>query len=792
MITRYWWIAVIKLVFAGAVLGQSAYCGGNVSASSSTAFVYLFQGTPIELDGQPLELGSHIIAVFQNSSGQWECAGETQWWGYNTLLNVRGADSELEGYEEGETLRFYVQLPNGCVIDNVVAEFEVSPQFPDGDSYTQAGKSRVASLSATFDPMVNATILADTCEVGTGQILIEDIEGAVASSITWPDGQNGNVASGLSAGAVSPQITTTTGCIFSPTFEIPSADCPLLLAEATCNGSSEGDAGCAPFTAVFLDATQSEAGVQEWLWDFGDGNMSTEPDPTHVYPEPGNYTVLLTVSDAYQTASYELSVTVYPAPTAEWSYQSAVCQPEQVTLAATSQDMISDWEWTFPDIGTATGPTTDINFGTNGTIVEGTLLIVDANGCTNLLPLTIDLPPAYDLLTTVQSSIPPTCALANGSITITASGGVPPYEYAWPHEANNTTTIATTLPAGQFVAITTDSNGCVDSLTVSLSDTSTLPAPDLGPDTAFCVADPILLHAGTTGSSYQWFLDGDPLEGINTATLLPEAAGVYILEVTSTDDCTGADTVFVDLREHPEAAIFTSDEQVCSGGLLQLSAMGGDQYIWLDTSQVITTPEQADVSLFPIYTSTYGLVASNLCGADTTYNSIQVIDRYLLTPVDTCVASGKTVALNAPTAEAYAWRRSGSEILLSNDSDLNISPDTTTLYILQMTDSLGCVYEDTIQVRVLQLSELEITPIGLITPNGDGHNDVLAFADLTKFAPRSLTVFNRWGGVVYDSFNYGNDWDGTRNGTPLPDGVYYYVLRVGQQELKHSLTIIRQ
>ena len=72
----------------------------------------------------------------------------------------------------------------------------------------------------------------------------------------------------------------------------------------------------------------------------------------------------------------------------------------------------------------------------------------------------------------------------------------------------------------------------------------------------------------------------------------------------------------------------------------------------------------------------------------------------------------------------------------------------------------------------------------IFTPNNDGVNDLLFIRGLKNFPEASLTVFNQWGMVVYDSKGpYRNDWDGTFKGEStsnyldkLPEGVYFYIL----------------
>jgi PKD repeat protein len=70
-----------------------------------------------------------------------------------------------------------------------------------------------------------------------------------------------------------------------------------LVADFTANVTS----GPAPLTVAFTDT--STGGPTSWLWDFGDGSTSTEQNPVHTYESPGNYSVTLTVSNAFGTST---------------------------------------------------------------------------------------------------------------------------------------------------------------------------------------------------------------------------------------------------------------------------------------------------------------------------------------------------------------------------------------------------------------------------------------------------------------------------------------------------------
>ena len=84
------------------------------------------------------------------------------------------------------------------------------------------------------------------------------------------------------------------------------------------------------------------------------------------------------------------------------------------------------------------------------------------------------------------------------------------------------------------------------------------------------------------------------------------------------------------------------------------------------------------------------------------------------------------------------------------------------------------------------------------TPNGDAQNDrwLVTTGGNACLSKVSVAVFNRYGTEVYRNDNYTNNWDGTYNGKPIPDGTYYYVntyklISGGTVILKGDVTILR-
>jgi len=71
-----------------------------------------------------------------------------------------------------------------------------------------------------------------------------------------------------------------------------------------------------------------------------------------------------------------------------------------------------------------------------------------------------------------------------------------------------------------------------------------------------------------------------------------------------------------------------------------------------------------------------------------------------------------------------------------------------------------------------------VFPINILTPNGDGVNDVWVIKDLEKFPENDVTVFDRSGRTVFQTKNYQNDWTAYFSGRLLTEGTYYYVIKL--------------
>ncbi|MCB9223559.1 MAG: gliding motility-associated C-terminal domain-containing protein [Crocinitomicaceae bacterium] len=111
---------------------------------------------------------------------------------------------------------------------------------------------------------------------------------------------------------------------------------------------------------------------------------------------------------------------------------------------------------------------------------------------------------------------------------------------------------------------------------------------------------------------------------------------------------------------------------------------------------------------------------------------------------------------------------------------------------LWATSSIGCVDSITRTITISTVTN-EITQLipNAISPNGDGKNDwwKLDFIPLA-YPDAQVVIVNRWGQTIYESIGYSNPWDGTFNGELVPEGNYYYIIKLSEDEIYQGALLV--
>lgn len=135
----------------------------------------------------------------------------------------------------------------------------------------------------------------------------------------------------------------------------------------------------------------------------------------------------------------------------------------------------------------------------------------------------------------------------------------------------------------------------------------------------------------------------------------------------------------------------------------------------------------------------------------------------------------------------YEWWIEGGEILEQEQNRVLVrwnAPGTFRLRTLEKS-ALGCI-GDTIVAKVLVGAQSDgdchptIKPVNIFTPNGDGRNDVFKLEG-EYIVIYELSIFNRWGKLVFKTNEPQGAWDGNVNGQAAPSGVYFWVVNYGNQ-----------
>ena len=112
------------------------------------------------------------------------------------------------------------------------------------------------------------------------------------------------------------------------------------------------------------------------------------------------------------------------------------------------------------------------------------------------------------------------------------------------------------------------------------------------------------------------------------------------------------------------------------------------------------------------------------------------------------------------------------------------------IYHDTLSDVNGCDSILTLELSIITCAgDFEIS--NLLTPNGDGQNDTWQIEDANLIMGCSVKIYNRWGQPIYETTDYHNEWDGTKDGDALPDGVYFYSIKCQDKDYSGSINLLR-
>lgn len=426
------------------------------------------------------------------------------------------------------------------------------------------------------------------------------------------------------------------------------------------------------------------------------------------------------------------------------------------------------------------------------------------NGCISFHQVHVDGPFEIDLTQTATG-----CSPGSGSVLATPVGGTSPFSYNWPTVPTAIDSLATGLNEGYVVVQVTDGMGCVvtDSLYVTML---TAPGAEFGyQDVSYCHnVDTIQVWYDpfTPGGIYQLIspaasvITVNPVTGtisLNGSTL----ATPYFIHVKYQvgSDCIATYIDSVQILQQPNTPLATSPSTVdwCIGSAVPTLSIqiGGGIPLWYD---VQTTQSGIGNTMTPPLSSSttpgqylYGFVLlADLTGGCASLPAVFTVNaitppNFLISSSDT-ICAGDTAVLFATTTGTYTYSWVPAPIGgVQNAQSTITSPTATTTYSCVVSDG-ACTSSQTLTIVVDQNPNCGIASDTLfhvysgITPNNDGFNDAWIIDGVDNRTNVTVTIYNRWGKIVWKRNNYDNTtvvWRGEDNhGDQLPDGTYFYVV----------------
>jgi len=375
-----------------------------------------------------------------------------------------------------------------------------------------------------------------------------------------------------------------------------------------------------------------------------------------------------------------------------------------------------------------------------------------------------------------------TCpGLSEGEGGVTVSGGTAPYSYLWSTVPAQSTPTVSGLPAGTYTVTVRDSLNCSQSTTITIQS---FPQPliSAGQDTVLCPGETVRLQA-TGGMTYHWYPETEVSCAVCAdAEVSPKQTMEFMVAGMDANGCRDTARVNVIVLERGWVSV-GEDVSICEGGSAQLSAFGGESYVWL-SSERVSAPEQSHPTVFPERTTTYQVVIrQNRCFTDTLSQTVYVhpLPTIDLGP-DIRGAAGSLVTLRARTTDASSIEWSPYEGLSCTDCyEPQLILEKDIRYRATVTSDAGCSAYDEIDISVGCDNSVLFMP-NTFTPNGDGNNDMYYPVGRGIRKVLRFEIYSRWGELMYSvrnaSVTESGGWDGTYKGEKLTPDVFVYLVEV--------------
>lgn len=434
------------------------------------------------------------------------------------------------------------------------------------------------------------------------------------------------------------------------------------------------------------------------------------------------------------------------------------------TCTVDGSSTISNYDGTVTYAFTPAGPTvggggaiTGMTVGTSYTVTADDGNCVSA-ASTSFSNAAASGPPAMPTVTTTPAS-----CTSDGVSTITNYDGNLTYIFTPAGPTAGAGGVISGMTAGTGYTVEADDGACTSTVSASFTNDAQLPVPTatISGSLTHCVGENTTLTA-SGGTGYTWTDGGGANVGSGASVTVTQ--GSYTVEVVNASGCTA--TASATVTEAADLTVTVDGElSYCEGENTTLTASGGTAYNWSDGSATASiTVDQA---------GTYTVTATD--GGCSGMTSVVVVEWAVETidlGGDTTICEDSLIVLDAGRGFAsYEWS--------NGDSTQTITPLSSGDYDVIALDANGCKATATVNVEFEDCIEDNYTVYipNAFTPNGDRDNAVFQVY-ATNVADIKLTIFTRWGEIIFSESGADAYWDGTYELYEAQVGVYGYLAEV--------------
>lgn len=446
--------------------------------------------------------------------------------------------------------------------------------------------------------------------------------------------------------------------------------------------------------------------------------------------------------------------------------------------------------------------------------------------CGNSISDTVKIK-SYRMATSLNLGVDTT--LCNqGPVQLNAGSGFK--NYLW--QDGSIDSIFITQNPGLYYVQVTDSCGAIftDSIRLLVDNVIVF---DIGPDTAICKADSLLLKVTTGLSNYLWW----PQVNITTtgpaATVFPSTSTIYHVSALKPNGCQVTDSILVNVNI-PQQFNLGPDSNICAGDSMQLNAgIGFNNYTWstgehtasimvyqagqyfvsaTDNNKCVARDNLSILQIIPLPVTQlprekaiclgqpttlfagagfksylwntgaltesiilsamgqYWVTVTNSFGCRQT-DSVN-INRELPTPINFITAKDSTIC-NFETMTITPSQNYATYLWSNGSNTKSITVNNAGNYWLKVTDINGCIGNDSFRLATKECNIGVFFPTGF-TPNNDGWNDTYKPKAYGRINSYRFIIYNRYGQKLFDSNNITEGWNGEFKGVKQETGGFVY------------------